>query len=97
MQAKDDSDLSGMLVLVKGRDASGGAQYAYAAIAYERYDAFLGAQAAGAYDLSAFGTVLFHGSGAEPSAHIRTEMEEKYGAVHDFETQITNALDASAT
>ena len=84
--------ISGVLVLVKGRSASGEAQYAYVAIASEKYDAFLRAQAAGAYDLSKFGTILCYGSGLEPPIEVQTQMEEKYGASHTFQKQLTDAM-----
>jgi superoxide dismutase len=93
----DNGLMPGILVLVKGRDASGNPQYAYAAIAFEKYDAFLDAQASGTYDLSAFGTILHYGEGQEPPLKVQKEMEEKYGALHDFEQQLMAAMkDATA-
>ncbi len=83
-----------MCVLVKGLSASGEAQYAYVAIAFDKYEEFLKAEAAGSYDLSAFGTILCHGLGAEPPIELQKEMEEKYDISHDLEQQIMDALDA---
>lgn len=93
MTEKDkNNDIEGMLVLVKGLSPSGEVQYAYATIPFEKYEAFMSAQAAGAYDLSAFGTILCHGKGLEPPIEVQTKMEKTYGALHDFEQQIIDAI-----
>ncbi len=92
MKKEDNNEAPSMFVLVKGLSASGEPQYAYVSITYEKYGAFLKAQEAGAYDLSAFGTILHHGSGLEPSIEVRTRMQEQYGVQHDFEQQIVEAI-----
>ena len=92
MQKGDDNDIEGVLVLVKGRDARGESHYAYAAITPSKYMAFQAAQAAGAYNLSDFGAILHHGKGLEPSLEVQKELEEKYGACHDFAEKLMEAM-----
>ena len=96
MTEGDNADeIAGVLVLIKGLDTSREAHYAYAIISYDKYEAFLVAQAAGEYDLSAFGTVLAHGKGRQPPIKVKREMETKYGALHDFEQRLIDALKAA--
>ena len=87
----------GILVLVKGRDGSGRAQYAYVSVPPEKYADFKEAEEKGNYNLAAFGEILLHAFGEAPDATIMQEMEQKYGANHRFEEDLQKLFETSET
>ena len=85
-----ETDVPGVLVLVTGKDNQGQPHYAYATVPYENLSAFAEAQRTGTLDINQFGTVRYHGQGAEPSEDVKKEMEAKFGAVHDLTKFLNN-------
>lgn len=81
----------GIMVLVKGTLEDKTDFYAYISIHPSKYMAFLEAEKVGGYKLTDYGTVLASGKGKEPSAEVVKEMEEVYGANHDFESDYIQA------
>jgi hypothetical protein len=77
-----------ILTLVKGTLADGSKHYAYVSIPPSRYQAFKEAETKGNYNLAAYGTILSHGKGSEPSADVKKRMEKDYGANHHFEKDL---------
>lgn len=84
------------VVLVRGENMEGQAQWAYALIPADNYMAFREAEAAGAYDLAAYGTVVASGNGAEPPEDVRAAMAEEYGCNPAFEQEMEAALAEAA-
>lgn len=84
------------VVLVRGEGAQGQPQWAYALIPAEQFLAFREAEAAGAYDLAEFGTVLHSGAGENPPDELVQRMAEEYGCDADFERHMAEALDSAA-
>ncbi len=83
----------GILVLVRGFSPDNKPQYAYAALPFEKYEAFKQAERSGRYDLSSFGDILAFGEGLEPPDHVKTEMQNKYGANYRFREDLIEFFD----
>jgi hypothetical protein len=81
-----------ILVLVTGVLEDGSAHWAYASVAFIQYEAFKAAEKQGNYDLSAYGRILEHGAGSEPSAEIIQKMKDEYGADHKFEQELEQIM-----
>jgi superoxide dismutase len=82
-----DEDVQ-ILTLVVGQLADGRDHYAYVSIPPSKYEAFKAAEAKGNYNIAEFGKILHHANGREPTAAVKKEMEEKYGADHCFEENL---------
>lgn len=83
-----------VVVLVQGVLEHGQPHYVYARIPKDRYLAFKHAEAAGNYDIRAYGEVLAHGEGLEPPESVRTQIHEQYGTHHLFEEELLSSLSA---
>jgi hypothetical protein len=87
-----DEDVQ-ILVLVQGTLADGSPHYAYVSIPPSRYQAFKEAEASGNYDLAAYGKILAHGAGKEPTSDVQSRMRQEYGANHRFEEEINQWIE----
>jgi len=83
----------GIITLVTGHIEDGKPYYAYAIIPPSKYLAFKEAEKHGDYDLADYGEIIAHGHGAEPSAEVKKEIEEKYGANHEFEDELKSIIE----
>lgn len=81
------------LVLVRGKDMQGAAQWAYALIPADNYLPFRLAESEGAYRLADFGQVLHYGAGENPPEDITRQMAEEYGANAHFEEELREMIE----
>jgi len=78
----------GILVLTQGEKMDGSPFYAYLSIPPSKYQEFVKAEKRGNYRLRDFGQILKVGDVQEPPDEVKKEMEEKYGANHNFEEDV---------
>lgn len=77
-------------LLVTGERAGGQPFWAYVAMPPSRIAAFKRAEAAGGYDLAAFGRIIEHGSGDRPPLSVRNRMARDYGCDDAFEQRLAS-------
>lgn len=81
-----------LMVLCRGVNDKGKPFWAYMCIKPSMAKAFKEARERGNVDLEDYGTVLETGEGTDVPPDVRGRMERDYGANHDFERMLMEAI-----
>mgnify|MGYP001258882434 CR=1 FL=1 len=79
-------------MLCTGQMANGAPYWAYVQIPRNKVEAFMQAQAEGAFQLEDYGTILEWGEGVSVPAAVKRRMEKDFGVQHDMEDNLRDAV-----
>lgn len=89
--------LSTIMVLCQGKNDDGKPVWAYVCVRPSMAKAFHDARQSGGFNLADYSTIIESGEGETVPAHVQNMMERDYGARHDYEQLLLNAIEQIKT
>ena len=86
-----------IMMLCRGTQENGGPYWAYMCIKPSMAKAFKDARDSGSFVLEEFGTIIEWGEGDDVPTATRTRMERDFGANHNYEDQLLEAVAKQAS
>lgn len=83
-----------IIILCRGKQASGRPYWAYMCIKPSMARAFKEAREKGSFELGQFGSVIEWGEGNDVPADVQERMARDYGVSHDYEDQLARAIES---